>query len=128
MTRFILVTDLLCEFSKVELIKGGEVFQVPSWDVRYFASFKIFQEHPNEVERKGLAHKKKNLMLSIFGQFDLMMWWEAKVRSYTTSYQFEEETDHSKTPQLLLVKLAQLNINSEKMFQVRQRKWKNDSN
>ena len=65
---------LLCEFSKIELIKGGEVFQVPSWAVSHFGFFKSCQEHPNEVERKGLTQKNKNLMLSIFGHFDLMMW------------------------------------------------------
>ena len=65
---------LFYEFEKFELIKGGEVFQVPSWDVSHFASFKSCQEHPDEVERKGLSQKKKNLMFSIFGHFDLMMW------------------------------------------------------
>ena len=50
-------------------------------------------------------------MLSIFGNFDLLMWWEAKARTVSTTYPFEEETDNSKIPQLLSGKLAQLNIN-----------------
>ena len=43
-----------------------------------------------------------------------MMWWEAKARSVSTTYPFEEETDHFKIPQLLSGKLSQLNINFEK--------------
>ena len=66
---------LLCEFAKYELIEGREVFQVPSWAVSHLASFKSFQERPNEVEWKGLVQKKKNLMLSIFDNFYLMMSW-----------------------------------------------------
>ena len=105
---------LLCEFAKVELIKGGEMFRVPSWAVSHFGSFKSCQEHPNEVEQKGLAQKNKNLMLSIFGHFDLMMWWEAKAISSSTTYPFEEWTDHSKISQVLFGKLDRLKINFEK--------------
>ena len=81
--------SLLCQFSGVECIKGMEVFQVPSLAVSHFPPFNIFQDHPNKVERKGLEQKKKNLMNYIFGNFDLMMWWEAKARSGTTTWPFE---------------------------------------
>ena len=101
--------DLLCDFSKVELM----VFQVTSWTVIHSASFKSCQDISNEVKRKGLVHKKKNLMLSIFGHFDLMMWWESKAISGSTVSLFEGETDHYKIPQVLLIKLAQLNIKFE---------------
>ena len=39
-----------------------------------------------------------------------MMWWEAKSISGSTKYLFEEETYHSKIPQFLSGKLAQLGI------------------
>ena len=52
-------------------------------------------------------------MLSIFGIFNLLMWWEAKERSGYATYQFEEETQHYKIPQVLLGKLAQQKINFE---------------
>ena len=42
-----------------------------------------------------------------------MMWWEAKSRSGSTIDPFEEETDHLKTPQVLLGNLDQLKINFE---------------
>ena len=45
--------------------------------------------------------------------FDLIMWWEAKVRSGSTKYPFKEEIDHSKIPQLLSGKLAQLKTHFE---------------
>ena len=45
--------------------------------------------------------------------FDLMMSWEAKAISGSTTYPFVEETDHSKIPQVLLGKLAHLKINFE---------------
>ena len=105
---------LLCEFAKVELIQCGEVFQGPSWDVSHFTSFNSCQEHLNEVEHKGFVQKNNNLMLSIFDHFYLMMWWESKARLGSASYPFEEETDHSKIPQVLLGKLAQLKVNFEK--------------
>ena len=69
---------LLCQFGKSELIKGGEVFKVYSWAMRNFPSFKICQDHSNEVEWEGLAQNKNNLMLSIFGRFGLILWWEAR--------------------------------------------------
>ena len=52
-------------------------------------SFKSFQEDPNEGERKGLAQKKKNLINFIFGCFELMLLWEAKEISGSTTYPFE---------------------------------------
>ena len=55
-----------------------------------------------------------NLMLSTFGHFDLIMWWESKARSGSTTYPYEEETDHSRIIQLLLSKLARLKIDFEK--------------
>ena len=53
---------VLCEFEKVRLIKCGEVFQVTSWAVIHFPSFNNFQNNPNEVELKGLAQKKNNII------------------------------------------------------------------
>ena len=53
-------------------------------------------------------------MLSIFGPFDLIMWWEYKEISGSTTYPFEEEKYHFKITQVLLGKLSQLNINFEK--------------
>ena len=114
---------LLCELPKVKLIKGGEMFQVPSCSVSHLPSFKIWQEHPNEVERKGLEQKKKNLMLSIFGHFDLMVWWKAKEIPGFTTYPFEEETDHSKI-KVLSGKLDQLKIKFEKNMPGKTRKIK----
>ena len=90
------------------------MFQVTSWAVIHFPSFNNFQNNPNEVELKGLAQKKKNFMLYIFGHFGLMIWWEAKARSGNPTYPFEEETNHFKIPQVLSGKLAQLKINFEK--------------
>ena len=104
---------LLFQFEKVELIKGWGAFQVTSLGVSHFPSLKSFQEHPNEVERKWLAQKKNNIMLYISGCFYLMLWWKAKTIPGSTTYPFEEERDHSKIPQVLLCKLAQLNINLE---------------
>ena len=80
---------LLCEFAKFELIKGGEVFQLPSWSVSHLTSFNIFQEYPNGVERKGLDQKNKNTILSIFGNLDLIMWWKSKAISGSNTYPFE---------------------------------------
>ena len=79
---------LLFQFEKVELIKGWGAFQVTSLGVSHFPSLKSFQEHPNEVERKGLAQKKNNLMLYIFGCFYLILWWKAKTISGSTTYPF----------------------------------------
>ena len=74
---------------------------MPLWSVIHFPSFNSLQWHTNEVERKGLAKNIKNLMLSIFGNFELMMWWETKARSGPTTYPFEEEIDHSKIAKVL---------------------------
>ena len=60
---------LLIQFVKYELSKGRDVFQVTSWAVGHLPSFKSCQEHPNEVERKGLTQKKNNIMLSIVRHF-----------------------------------------------------------
>ena len=43
-----------------------------------------------------------------------MMSWDTKAISGYTTYPFEEETNHSKIPQVLLGKLSQLNISFEK--------------
>ena len=57
-------------------------------------------------------------MLSIFGNFDLMMWWEAKARSGSTIFPFEEEIDHYKIPQGWSSNLDQVNVNFEKNIPV----------
>ena len=67
--------DLLCDFSKVELM----VFQVTSWTVIHSASFKSCQDISNEVKRKGLVHKKKNLMLYNFGYLHLIDVFQPKI-------------------------------------------------
>ena len=119
---------MLCQFEKFELIKGREVFKFPSWDVRHFLSLKSRKNHPNEFEQKRLAQNKNNIMLSIFGNFDLMLWWKANAISGSTTYPFEEEIDHSKIPQVLSGKLDQLNINFENNIPGTTKKMKNDSN
>ena len=90
------------------------LFQVPSWKVSHFPPFKTFQEYPSEGERKWLEQKKNNIINYIFGHFDLMLWWEAKVISGFTTYPFEEETHTSKTPLFLSDKISELKNNIEK--------------
>ena len=53
-------------------------------------------------------------------------WWEAKAIPGSTTYPLEEEKDHSKIIQLMSGKLSQLKINFETIYQVAQRKLKND--
>ena len=68
-------------------------------------------------------------MLSIFGNFDLMLWWKAKAISGSTTYPFEEEIDHSKIPQVLSGNLVKLNIKFEiNMPGCTKEIWKNDYN
>ena len=57
-----------------------------------------------------------------------MMWWESKARSGSTAYPYEEDTDHSKIPEFLSVKLDHLKIDFEIILQVRQIRFKNDYN
>ena len=102
--------------------------QVPSWVVRNFPSFNIFLDDPNEGERKGLVQKKKNLVDYIFGDFDIMMWWEFMAREGSTAYPFEEVTDRSKIPLVLSVKLAQLKTKFEWNITGCTREIKNVSN
>ena len=66
--------SLLCQFEKLEVVKGTDVVEVPSWNMRSFPPFKSNQDSPNKVEWRGLAQKKKNLMNSIFGHFYLIFW------------------------------------------------------
>ena len=70
--------SLLCQFAKVELIQDGQFFQVTLSSMNHFPSLMSFQEHTHELERKGLSQKKNKLVLSIFGNFDLILWWESK--------------------------------------------------
>ena len=50
---------LLCQFLKVGVLKGMYVFQVTSWNVIDFPSFKSFQYSPNEFERRGFGSEEK---------------------------------------------------------------------
>ena len=59
----------------IEIYKDRNVVEVLAWNMPNFSSFKSTQDSPNEVEQRDLLQKKKNLMSSIFGHFDLMQWW-----------------------------------------------------
>ena len=65
--------------------------------------------------------KKKNTINGIFGHFDLIKWREAKAIKGSTPYQFEELTDHYKTPLVLEGNIFKLKINFEKDIPVPQR-------
>ena len=87
---------LLCQFENFEVVKGTDVVEVPSWDVRNFLSFKSIQVSPNAFEQRGLDQNNKNIMNSIFCNFYLMMWWEYNSIEGYYAYPFEEVTYHSK--------------------------------
>ena len=76
-----------------------------------FPSLKSSRDSPNKFEWIGLAQKNKNVMNAIFGHFDLMQWREAKAREGSNPYPFEEVTDCSKIPLILVVKILQLKRN-----------------
>ena len=62
---------LLCQFGKIKVLKGRYVVQVTSWGVRNLPHFKSRQDDPNEVEQKGLAQNKKNLMNYIVTKYEV---------------------------------------------------------
>ena len=87
--------------------------EVTLWNMHNLPSFKSSQYSPNEVEQRGLVQKNNNLMHYIFGRFEIMQWWEAKAREGYTPRPFEEVTDHSKSPLVLIANISQPKRNFE---------------
>ena len=104
---------LLSQFEKVKVLKGADVVELPSWDVVHFISFKSGQYSSNEVDQIRLAQKKKYLINSIFGNFELMKWCRANLIEGCTTFPFEELTDHLKPPLVLSGKIYQIKSNFE---------------
>ena len=93
-----LATDKGLLYHLKKVVKNGNVVEVSAWGATTFPSFKSSRDSPNEVERRGLDQKKKNIMKYIFGNFDLMQWWEFKAKYGFIPYLFKVITNHSKIP------------------------------
>ena len=63
---------------------------------------------PMKVRVKGWLIRRKISWILYLVNFDLMLWWEARARSGSTTYPFEEEIDHSNIPIILSFNIDQL--------------------
>ena len=71
------------------MVKDGILVKLPSLEVTTLPSFNSSQDPKNEVENRGLSQKNKNLVKYIFGNYDLVQWWESKAKESSIPYPFE---------------------------------------